>query len=73
MAFMWRSAISFIRVFFHGLYSKASFPLNFTAGDFKICWKALFWFRRVLMCWSFMISGELVGLGVESVEDVGLW
>ena len=72
MAFMWRSAISFLRAFFHGLYSRASFPLNLEAGDFKICWNALFWFRRVLMCWSFVTSGERVGLGVNLSEDDGL-
>ena len=50
----------------------ASFPLNFKAGDLRICWNALFWFRRVLMCWSFVTSGELVGLGVISDGNDGL-
>ena len=73
MAFIWRSAISFFSALFHGLYSRASFPLNLKAGDLSTCWKALFWLRRVLMCWSFVTSGECVGLGTDSVENGGLW
>ena len=69
---MWRSAISFLRAFFHGLYSRASLPLNFKAGDLMICWNALFWFRRVLMCWSFVTSGVLAGLGLIPVGHGGL-
>ena len=72
MAFIWRSAISFFSDFFHGLYSRASFPLNFKAGDLRICWNALFWFRRVLMRWSFVASGGFVGLGIISVGNDGL-
>ena len=52
--------------------SRASFPFNLSAGDFKMCWNALFCLRRVLMCWSFVTSGELVGLEIDSVEGDGL-
>ena len=69
MAFIWRSAISFSSAFFHDLYSRASFPLNLKAGDLRTCWNALFWFRRVLMCWSLVTFGELVGLGITSSGD----
>ena len=55
------------------LGSRASLTLNLMAGVLRICMNALFWFRRMLMCSSFMTSGEFVGLGMNPVEKGRLY